>query len=76
MQLKSRRLVCVMQLQSDSVKMSAAMNDCFCHIAESHVTVPLDKIQDVQLQESWVQTMFGLKQVGAWQLPGPCQLPH
>lgn len=50
-------------LDAHSVKYSNAYNDCCCHVATSQKVVPLEKIQDVELQEAWYQTCFGLKQV-------------
>lgn len=45
------------------MQISTAANDCCCHIATTQKTVPLEKIQDVELQESCINTCFGLKQV-------------
>lgn len=52
-----------LELHKDSVKLDTATNDCCCHVAVSQKTVPMEKIQDVELQENWMQTMFGLKQL-------------
>ncbi len=40
-----------------------AGNDCCCHVADNAKTVGLDKVQDVQLVESWCLTCCSLKQV-------------
>lgn len=52
-----------MQLGSDSLKYSTATNDCCCHIAYEQKTVPLDKIQDVELQTDCLLSCFDLKKV-------------
>ncbi len=52
-----------LKLDNDSLVFHSARNDCCCHIAESQQTLPLDKIQDVQLQGGCLQTCFGLKDV-------------
>lgn len=52
-----------LQLDESAVQLKSAYNDCCCHIAHSTTTVPLDKIQDVQLQETWIHTLFGVKKV-------------
>lgn len=52
-----------LRLDRDSVQVSTAVNDCCCHVASTQKTVPLEKIQDVELQENCVHTCFGLKQV-------------
>ena len=38
------------QLNKDVVKFSDAGNDCCMHIASTQRTVPLEKIQDVELK--------------------------
>lgn len=52
-----------LQLDDSAVQLKTAVNDCCFHIAHATTTVPLDKIQDVQLQETWYHTLFGVKQV-------------
>jgi hypothetical protein len=52
-----------LKLDKDSVKINTAVNDFCCHVANTQKTVPLDKIQDVELQENCCLTLFGLKQV-------------
>eukprot|EP00775_Hariotina_reticulata_P012248 gene12248-12385_t len=52
-----------LKLDKDSVKVNTAINDCCFHVANTQKTVPLDKIQDVELQENCCLTCFGLKQV-------------
>lgn len=47
------------------------MNDFCCHIAKSQKSVPLQKVQDVELVENCCLTCFGLKQVS---LPAMCLL--
>eukprot|EP00879_Flechtneria_rotunda_P018224 GHRR01019119.1.p1 GENE.GHRR01019119.1~~GHRR01019119.1.p1 ORF type:complete len:267 (-),score=80.64 GHRR01019119.1:614-1414(-) len=50
-----------LRLDKDSVQLNSAVNDCCCHVASKKKTVPLEKIQDVELQESCLHTCFGLK---------------
>lgn len=52
-----------MELHKDTIKVSWAHNDCCMHTAEQQKTVPLEKVQDVELSENWLLTCFGLKQV-------------
>ena len=52
-----------LKLDSESIIFDSAFNDCCCHIAVSQQTIPLDKVQDVQLQSGCLQTCFGLKEV-------------
>ncbi|GAX80457.1 hypothetical protein CEUSTIGMA_g7896.t1 [Chlamydomonas eustigma] len=52
-----------LKLDADALVFHSAYNDCCCHVAVSQQTLPLDKIQDVQLQEGCLQTCFGLKDV-------------
>lgn len=52
-----------LRLDKDSVELDSAANDCCFHVALTKRTVPLEKIQDVELSESCTQTCFGLKQV-------------
>ena len=52
------------QLDKDAVQLSSAANDCCFHVALSKKTVPLDKVQDVQLTTGWVESLFGLQTVG------------
>lgn len=52
-----------LELHKDSVKFKYAENDCCFHIADSQRTVPLEKVQDVSLNENWVLTCCGLKQL-------------
>jgi hypothetical protein len=64
-----------LRLDSDSVQLSSAANDCCCHVAESTKSVPLEKITDVELQETCLHTCFGLKainvQTAGSSTPGP-----
>jgi hypothetical protein len=39
-----------LEVDHDAVSFSTAANDCCCHIAKTQKTVPLQVIQDVQLQ--------------------------
>ncbi|GAQ88921.1 hypothetical protein KFL_004700030 [Klebsormidium nitens] len=52
-----------LQLGADSLKYSTATNDCCCHIAYEQKTVPLDKIQDVELQTDCLLSCFDLKKI-------------
>ncbi|WIA22547.1 hypothetical protein OEZ86_009535 [Tetradesmus obliquus] len=52
-----------LRLDADSVELKSAANDCCCHVAESTKSVPLEKITDVELQESCLHTCFGLKSI-------------
>lgn len=52
-----------LQLDQDNLTFNSAWNDCCTHISRGQKTVPLDKIQDVQLQEGCCQTLFGLKTI-------------
>ena len=59
------------QVNHDSVVFHSAQNDCCCHVAVSKQTIPLEKIQDVQLQEGCWETCFSLKTIdvqtaGGW----------
>lgn len=54
-----------LQLDKDAVQLNSASNDCCCHIASSVKTVPLEKIQDVELSKDWVQSIFGLQMVSS-----------
>lgn len=51
------------QLDKDAVQLNSASNDCCCHIATSKKTVPLEKVQDVELNKDWIHIIFGLQQV-------------
>lgn len=57
-------------LDRDGLTIHEARNDCFCHVQTLARTVPLAKVQDVDLTASWNQSMFGLQQVGARPLRG------
>ncbi|PRW57538.1 flagellar associated [Chlorella sorokiniana] len=50
-------------LDRDSLTIHEARNDCLCHVQTLARTVPLAKVQDVDLTASWVQSMFGLQQL-------------
>lgn len=52
-----------LRLDKDNLRANKAYNDCCCHIATTSATVPLDKIQDVQLKETCCLTCFKLKQI-------------
>ncbi|KAG1656640.1 hypothetical protein FOA52_008864 [Chlamydomonas sp. UWO 241] len=52
-----------LRLKDDSIVLEGAVNDCCFHVAKSKKTVPLGKVQDVQLQEGCLETIFGLKRL-------------
>lgn len=52
-----------LRLERDSVTFQSANNDCCCHVAKTLKTLPMDKIQDVELQSNCLLTCFGLKAV-------------
>ena len=52
-----------LKLTKDSVQANTAQNDFCCHVATSLKTVPLDKIQDVELTTNCIHTCFGLQQL-------------
>ena len=60
-----------LKLDADQLTFNSAFNDCCWHIAISQQTIPLDKIQDVQLQGGCLQTLFHLKDVKV-QTAGTC----
>jgi membrane protein YdbS with pleckstrin-like domain len=51
------------QLDRDVVRFNSARNDLCCHIATTSKAVPLDKIQDVEVNKNAILTCFGLKSV-------------
>jgi hypothetical protein len=56
-----------LQVDHNTIQSTSAVNDFCCHIAKSQKSVPLQKVQDVELVENCCLTCFGLKQV---RLPG------
>jgi uncharacterized membrane protein YdbT with pleckstrin-like domain len=65
-----------LRLDSDSLQLSSAANDCCCHVAESTKSVPLEKITDVELQESCLHTCFGLKSINVQTAGSSAPGPH
>jgi hypothetical protein len=57
-----------LQMDSEVIKATTAVNDCCCHIAVTTRSVPLEKVQDVALSSDCVHTCFGLQRVGAYTL--------
>lgn len=52
-----------LRLDKDALTFQGAQNDCCCHIAKTLKTVPLEKVQDVELQSNCLLSCFGLKAV-------------
>ena len=50
-----------LQLDDHEVQLFEAGNDFLCHIAKNRKTIPLDKIQDIQVGQDCAQTCFGVK---------------
>lgn len=52
-----------LKLDNNSIQVHSATNDFCCHIAKTVKTLPLEKVQDVELTQNCLHTCFGVQQI-------------
>lgn len=60
--LPARPPACL-QLSKDALHVTMPNNDCCCHVDVLKTSIPLDKIQEVQLSQGCCESCFGLHSV-------------